>query len=255
MKLCCDSTIASVYKSNAHIARVVSETWLAANGYCVACNSDHLISSAANTKCTDFICNACGQAYELKTFQRRPAFSLIDGAYSPLMSRIMGGTAPALLLLQRNALWKVEELTVVHPLFLTPPVIERRAPLGPNAVRAGWVGCNIRLDRIGSDGEIRIVHQGREMARNVVRKQFRRFLTLSDLRPTDRGWTVLTISVIRDLSKRTFVLPDLYDREQLFRTCYPNNKNVRAKIRQQLQVLRDTGFVRFDGQGKYSLLS
>jgi type II restriction enzyme len=169
------------------------------------------------------------------------------------MARITSGSAPALFLLQRNTFWRVEALTVIHPLFLTPPVIEKRAALGPNAVRAGWIGCNIRLDRIGPDGEVMIINQSREIARTAARKQFRRFLPLSNLRPSDRGWTVLTLSVIRDLSKRAFEIRDLYDREQFFKTCYPNNNNIKAKIRQQLQVLRDLGVIRFDGHGMYTL--
>ena len=32
---------------------------------------------------------------------------------------------------------------------------------------------------------------------------------------------------------------------------YPLNRNVRAKIRQQLQILRDKGLVRFVGRGRY----
>jgi type II restriction enzyme len=51
-----------------------------------------------------------------------------------------------------------------------------------------------------------------------------------------------------------FSLYDLYAMEESFKAAYPENKNVRAKVRQQLQVLRDNGYVRFDGKGKYSLL-
>ena len=34
---------------------------------------------------------------------------------------------------------------------------------------------------------------------------------------------------------------------------YPANQNVRPKIRQQLQVLRDQGYIEFLGQGRYRL--
>ncbi|MBI5242579.1 MAG: hypothetical protein HY922_02705 [Elusimicrobia bacterium] len=34
---------------------------------------------------------------------------------------------------------------------------------------------------------------------------------------------------------------------------HPNNRHVRPKIRQQLQVLRDLGFVAFLGRGRYRL--
>lgn len=233
---------------------MVSEAWLAANGYCLACDSDYLARSIANTRCTDFSCIDCGQLYELKTFHRRPITSLIDGAYAALMTRIMSGSAPALFLLQRNAAWRIEALTLIHPLFLTPPVIERRPPLSPSAVRAGWIGCKIRLDRIGPDGEVILFNEGRETARSEARKQFRRYLPLSNLPASDRGWTVLTLSVIRALTSKTFSLTELYRREEIFMASYPKNHHVRAKIRQQLQVLRDLGVIRFDGKGAYTLV-
>jgi len=42
MELICDVSVAAGYKSQAQIARVVSETWLAQNGYCLACDSESL---------------------------------------------------------------------------------------------------------------------------------------------------------------------------------------------------------------------
>jgi type II restriction enzyme len=60
--------------------------------------------------------------------------------------------------------------------------------------------------------------------------------------------------MIRSLGSEAFSLDDLYRRELLFSAVYPANRNVRAKIRQQLQVLRDLGYVEFCGRGTYRLL-
>jgi len=60
--------------------------------------------------------------------------------------------------------------------------------------------------------------------------------------------------MIRSLGKEAFSLGDLYQRELPFSTVYPANRNVRAKIRQQLQVLRDLEYVEFCGKGTYRLL-
>lgn len=254
MELICDLSPASGYKSPAQIARVVSEMWLSRNGYCLVCEADALTRSASNTKCTDFFCPQCGENYELKTFRKRPAHSLVDGAYSSLMTRIMDGTAPTLFLLRRNVSWEIQSLTAIHSVFLTPSVVEKRKPLASTAVRAGWVGCNIRLDRIGPDGEIQIIEDGLARPFEDVRRQFRRFVPLSLISPKERGWTTLTLSTVRSLSKENFSLSDLYERERVFEAAYPQNRNVRPKIRQQLQVLRDLGLVRFDGRGTYTLL-
>ena len=254
MELACDITVAAGYKSPAQIARVVSETWLSRNGYCLVCESETLDRCIANTRSTDFTCPQCSQNYELKTFRKRPTYSLVDGAYASLIGRIMDGSVPTLLLLHRNASWAIESLTAVHSVFLTPSVVEKRRPLTSTAVRAGWIGCNIRLDRIGPDGEIKLVEKGRARSKEDVRRQFRRFMPLSTIAPSERGWTTLTLSIVRGLRKRSFSLYDLYEKERIFEISYPRNKNVRPKIRQQLQVLRDLGVIRFEGHGKYLLI-
>jgi type II restriction enzyme len=255
MELSCDITAAIGYKSPAQIARVVSESWLSRNGYCLVCEKDSLARSAPNTKCTDFSCPQCGQNYELKAFRKRPLRSLVDGAYAALIARISDGTAPTLFLLQRNPWWAIESLTAIHSVFLTPSVIEKRKPLSPMAVRSGWVGCNIRLDRIGPDGEIQIIQNGRVLPREGVRQRFRRFIPLSTIAPEERGWTTLTLSVVRSLATQSFSLSELYAKERTFETHYPNNRNVRPKVRQQLQVLRDLGLIEFKGRGIYKLTS
>jgi type II restriction enzyme len=253
MDLLCDLTLAVGYKSPAQIARVVSEAWLTCNGYCLQCEGDSLRKAPPNTIFTDFHCARCGSSYELKTYRRRPLRSLVNGAYAPLISRIMNGSAPTLFLLQRSSAWTVESLVAIHSVFLTPSVIERRKPLSLAAVRAGWIGCNIRLDRIGPDGEIGIIENGEPRPREKVRARFRQFADLAKIGPLERGWTTLTLSIVRALAVDHFSLSDVYEHEAEFQTCYPNNRNVRAKIRQQLQALRDLNLITFEGRGRYRM--
>ena len=253
--LVCDLSIAANYKSPAQRARVMSEHWFARNCYCLACETDRLLPAVANTKAMDFSCNNCGHQYELKTFVKRPTKSLVDGAYAALMSRIQSNSAPTLCLLERNDGWQIRGLTAIHSSFITAWVVERRKPLGENARRAGWVGCNIRLDRIPPDGEIAVIDAGICRTKSEVRRQFKRFLPLADLSPDQRGWTTLTLTIIRNLGKPVFSLGDLYERERQFSVAYPANRHVRPKIRQQLQVLRDLGVVSFEGSGVYVLVT
>jgi type II restriction enzyme len=252
--LLCNPAIASAYKSPGQRARVISEQWFSENSYCLACESDRLIKTPANTRATDFLCKNCGHCYELKTFIQRPRKSLVDGAYASLLAMIESGTAPTLCLLERNEFWQVRSLTAIHASFLTPWVIERRAPLAQHARRAGWVGCNIRLDRIPPDAEIELIDKGFAADKVEVRRRFERFLPLSHLSAEQRGWSTLTLSVIRKMGKSGFVLSDLYDCERQFAAAYPRNRNIQPKIRQQLQVLRDLGVISFEGGGHYSLL-
>jgi type II restriction enzyme len=170
------------------------------------------------------------------------------------MNRILDGTAPTLMVLERNDQWMIGNLTAIHHLFLTPNVIVQRKPLSTTARRAGWVGCNIRLDQIAQDARISVVGEGRACEPRLVRSAYRRFNGLKEIAPSIRGWTTLTLRIIRSLEMHEFSLDALYAKEESFKAAYPENNNVRAKVRQQLQVLRDHGYVRFDGKGKYRLL-
>jgi type II restriction enzyme len=52
-----------------------------------------------------------------------------------------------------------------------------------------------------------------------------------------------------------FTLEDVYKYEQELRRRYPENRNIRPKIRQQLQFLRDLGLIEFlSNDGEYRRL-
>jgi hypothetical protein len=53
--------------------------------------------------------------------------------------------------------------------------------------------------------------------------------------------------------KREFALDEVYAFERHLGELYPGNQNVRPKIRQQLQYLRNRGFVDFVSRGNYRL--
>lgn len=67
-------------------------------------------------------------------------------------------------------------------------------------------------------------------------------------------WKAELYSVIRNNwgDGREFTLLDLYEFESDLEQLHPRNKNVRAKIRQTLQYLRDDRLVEFlDDRGSY----
>jgi type II restriction enzyme len=158
------------------------------------------------------------------------------------------------MLLERSENWNILGLTAVHPLFLTPQAIEKRNPLSPAARRAGWVGCNIRLDLMGRDALIDVIRAGVPSDRALVRGNFRKLNGLKEIPVGQRGWTTLTLAIIRRLGTQQFSLRDLYEREHIFGATYPRNRNIRPKIRQQLQVLRDLKYLEFSGNGAYKLV-
>jgi type II restriction enzyme len=53
------------------------------------------------------------------------------------------------------------------------------------------------------------------------------------------------------LGKKEFTLAEIYVFADELARLHPHNKHIEPKIRQQLQNLRDLGFVRFLGRGRY----
>ncbi|HLH96822.1 MAG TPA: hypothetical protein VKW08_17060 [Xanthobacteraceae bacterium] len=58
---------------------------------------------------------------------------------------------------------------------------------------------------------------------------------------------------VERIGRREFQLDDVYAFEGALSALYPNNRHVKQKIRQQLQVLRDKGYLDFVARGYYRL--
>jgi type II restriction enzyme len=84
---------------------------------------------------------------------------------------------------------------------------------------------------------------------SVVRERFQRIKPLQELSVKQRGWTLDVLNIVRRMSgalgerRPTFTNADIYAYERELAALHPDNRHIRDKIRQQLQVLRDTGFL------------
>ncbi len=255
MNLQCRVELGRAYKAGSQIARVLSEDWCGRELYCAACNSDRLLSSRVNTPAVDFVCPGCGQPFQLKSLKTWNQKKIVDAGYDSMIRAIRSDRVPNLLILQYSADWLVRNLMLVPSVFFSETVIEKRVPLSPRARRAGWVGCNILLDRIPQDGRIAVVSNGSAVAEQQVREKFSRIRKLAEVPPAVRGWTLDVLTTIRRLGKARFSLQELYQLEPYLQRIHPRNQNVRPKIRQQLQVLRDLGLIQFTSPGNYVVRS
>jgi type II restriction enzyme len=253
MNLQCASELASAYTSASQVARVLTEDWCTRELYCPACDSNRLSASKANTPALDFSCPGCEQLYQLKGLKKWNPKKIVDAGYEAMIRSIRTDRIPNLLVLQYSSDWSVQNLMVIPRVFFSESVIEKRPPLGPGARRAGWVGCNILLSQIPEDGKINVVSAGREVPQRYVRDEYSRIKKLAELPPSLRGWTIDVLKVIRELRKPRFSLQDLYGFEAELKNLHPRNQNVRPKIRQQLQVLRDLDLLDFARPGNYIL--
>ena len=223
------------------------------HGYCLACDNDSLHPTSPNTQVRDFECDRCGHPYELKSSLTPFAKRITDGAYTSMMRRISTSTVPSFLLLQYTATWNLANLSAIHHVFITPQAIEQRNPLAETARRAGWVGCNILLSGIPPEGRISLISNGIEIPKQECRRRFTTVEQLANLSPSERGWTATVLRLLHRMDGQEFTTSDAYKLESELRCLYPANKNVRPKIRQQLQVLRDAGLLIFESRGRYRL--
>ncbi|WP_216382230.1 hypothetical protein [Arcanobacterium phocae] len=60
-----------------------------------------------------------------------------------------------------------------------------------------------------------------------------------------RGWLLDILLCIEQINEEEFSLQDVYEFEDILSQKHPQNKNVKAKIRHQLQLLRDKGGITF----------
>ena len=100
---------------------------------------------------------------------------------------------------------------------------------------------------------ISVVNEGTPLTPREVRGSYNRLRPLEKLQVEKRGWTLDVLQVVQSLRKLEFALAHVYAHSGTLAKLHPNNRHVRPKIRQQLQILRDLGLLDFLGGGSYRL--
>lgn len=252
MELSFDSSVISTYHSSSQIARVLTENWVEQNMFCPHCGNACLEHFENNRPVADFYCPNCRCEYELKSKNGNLGLKINDGAYRTMIERITGNENPDFFFMSYSKnKWEVKDLIFVPKYFFVPDIIEERKPLASSARRAGWVGCNILIDKIPEQGRIHIVANGEICDRNNVIDKVRASSKLEVKNIQNRGWLFDILNCINKVDTTVFSLDDIYNFEQLLHIKHPQNNNIKPKIRQQLQFLRDKGFIEFLGNGNY----
>ena len=242
------------YKSAAARSGKIAESWAAANLYCAACPSNRLVPTASGTPVVDFRCGRCGEPYQLKSRKDWSERRVLDSEYGTMMRAITEDRAPNLAVLHYSyEASRVLDLLLVPRFFFTASAIEKRRPLSSTARRKGWTGCNILLGAIAPEGKLRLVTKGVVTPPDLVRESYSRVRPIAGLKVESRGWTLDVLRVVRSLGQSDFALERIYRHERELAALHPDNRHVRDKIRQQLQVLRDLGLLEFLERGHYRL--
>ena len=293
MNLSMTGALAADYHSGAQRARVVTEAWARSQLYCANCDSSSLGETPANNRAIDFVCPRCRAPFQLKAKHSALGETVTDGAYTAMVAAIREDRTPNLLLMRYAlATWEVRDLLLIPSFMFSESAVIKRKPLAATARRAGWVGCNIALNRVPAEARIFLVQtiasegrarspseprRGAETApyQNLqtvvippeeVRAQYKRVKPLKDISVTQRGWTLDVLNIVRRLCDRSsgresahsipsslsrlmsaatgiFTTADAYAFTRELEKLHPDNRHVKDKIRQQLQVLRDLGLL------------
>lgn len=240
------------YHSATQKARVLTEDWLGRNMYCPICGSPILTHFEANRPVADFYCKNCKSEYELKSKEKStPGIGdkIVDGEYYTMIGRITALNNPNFFFLTHynNC---VRNLVLIPNYFFVSDVIEKRKPLSENARRAGWTGCNINLKAIPQYGKIYVVKDSIEINHDLVIESYKNIESLRTSSLNTRGWLMDILHCVDRLSDE-FSLDEMYAFTNVLQMKHPDNNNVRPKIRQQLQLLRDKGILEFTTRGHY----
>lgn len=240
MNLSMTGALAAAYHSGAQRARVVTEAWGEANLYCPNCSAPKLTQLENNTKASDFSCPSCGFWFQLKGQKTPIRRQITDGAFAAMMEAIRNDETPNFYFLHYDlATWSIRNLLLVPSFAFPESAIIKRKPLSVTARRAGWVGCNFNLSRIPADARIGVITEQRVIPAAEVREKFKRVKPLKEISVKQRGWTLDVLNIVRRIGKTEFHNEDVYAFASELEKLHPDNRHVRDKIRQQLQVLRD----------------
>ncbi len=256
MQIILNTNIASDYKSLSQKIRVMTEYWVETQAYCPSCGRK-MKKYPNNNPVGDFYCPYCTEDYELKSKKggNLPK-KIVDGAYRTMIKRLQELHNPSFFFLNYELPnYKIVNFMIIPKHFFIPGIIEKRKPLSQNARRAGWIGCNILLSGIPNSGKIFYVKDTQIEPKEKVLEKWKKTLFLGEAKKKElKGWILDVMNCIDMLNKQIFTLSEMYNFEKILAIKHPNNKHIKDKIRQQLQFLRDKGYLKFLGNGRYKLV-
>ncbi|MDP7151392.1 MAG: DpnI domain-containing protein [Paracoccaceae bacterium] len=239
-------------KSESQKARILTEAWASNWLFCPECGHFELSQFKANRPVADFFCPSCFSQYELKSQKKPFGGKIVNGAYATKIERLNSDTSPNLILMHYDAdALRVVNLTAIPKRYFVMEIVERRKPLAATARRAGWVGSNILIGRLPESARVQIVSNGVVRLKSDVIREWERNRFVAEQPQKSRGWLLDVLRCVENIGQSEFTIAQVYEFEGELSGLYPNNSNIRAKIRQQLQVLRDKGQIEFIGGGVY----
>lgn len=246
-------SVANQYKNNSQKIRIMTESWVKEYIYFPICGQN-IDEYENNRPVADFYCSSCREDFELKSKKGNSLGKTIaDGAYNTMINRITSVDSPHFFFLNydKNSYDIVNFVTTPSYMFVPEMIIKRNKAI-PN--RPNYFMCNIDISSVPSSGKIFYIKDGIQQSKDKVLEEWHKlnfFKQSQNIKA--KGWLIDIIRCIEKLNKNSFSLSDMYQFEKYLKLKHPDNNNIQAKIRQQLQVLRDKDYLNFESRGKYKL--
>ena len=246
--------VAKLYSSNSQRVRIMTEYWVGNSIFCPNCGSN-LTNFRNNSPVADFYCKTCSEEYELKSKNGNMGNTIVDGAYATMIERLVANNNPNFFFLTYNkSTLEIRNFLTIPKYFFVPSIIQRRKALSPSARRAGWIGCNIVISNIPEFGKIFYIQDGIAKSKNEVLEKWNKTEFVQSTKNIEaKGWLLDVLTCLEKIRKTQFSLDDVYGFEAFLQAKHPFNNNVKAKVRQQLQFLRDKNLIEFVGRGQYRM--
>ena len=150
MNKCLLSSLAKIpsnWKSNARIYGEACEYWVETNVSCPNCGGS-LVKLSANVKSVDHKCSSCGEQYQTKAskskiFKKDGSVSIAGAEYNTTLSNV--GKWGIIAVQYSPKTNSILEYKTFSKNKIDKSCIVPRKPLGPNARRACWQGCYIKI--------------------------------------------------------------------------------------------------------------
>ena len=205
MNLSFDDSSVNDYHSGSQIARVLTEKWVGDNMFCPRCGRLHIEHFPNNRPVADFYCPECKSQYELKSKNGKITHKINDGAYETMIQRITSNKNPDFFFMSYSKeTLCVRDFVFVPKHFFVPDVIEKRKPLAENARRAGWIGCNILIDKIPEQGRVSIISDGVVQDISDVVDKVNKSSTFEIKDINARGWLMDILQCVNQISTDEF---------------------------------------------------
>lgn len=235
--------------------KMLSEFWTANNIFCPICWSA-LIQHKIDKPVNDLFCRDCKADFELKSSKGNLGKTIPWWAYE-IMIKEMIDNPMHLFVLKYSEDYTIKNFLVVPKYFFIPEIIQKR---NTSKVKQKnwkirlWTWWNILFDKIPEGWKIHYIENWKYKTRTEILNEWEKIKFLEKEKSTSKGWIFDIMIYIEKLNKKEFTLDEIYSFEHELKLKHPENNNIKPKIRQQLQFLRDKWYLEFLEKGNYRIL-